>query len=127
MSEERRSDVPWYAPFRGKLPLESETTWYVLVNVLDVVLTYLLLRQSVDANARIPFYESNPLARWMINHYGIKGMVYYKFALVAFVVVLAQVIATRKPLVARGVLWFGTAVVGAVVVYSAHLLVVALG
>jgi hypothetical protein len=127
MTDERDPDVPWYSILRGKLPLETETAWYVLVSVLDVVLTYLLLRQSVGEGARVTFYESNPFARWILHHYGIKGMIFFKFGLVSLVAVLAQVIATRRPVVARWVLLFGTAVVGGVVVYSGYLLALAVG
>lgn len=106
----------------GRLPLETETAWYLLLSVLDVVMTYLLLWQSAQPEARVRHYESNPIARWFLNHWGIKGMIYFKFLLVAVVTVVVQVIATRKPAVARGLLLFACAVVGFVVIYSGYLL-----
>lgn len=119
-----RDQSPW-SIFRGKLPLESETTWYVLLSVLDVVLTYLLLRQSANPEARVRLYESNPVARWVLNHYGMRGMIGFKFVLVAAVAVIAQVVATRRPEWARYLLYFACVAVGAVVVYSAYLLALA--
>jgi hypothetical protein len=96
------------------LPLETETSRYVLVSALDVFLTYLLIRQP-------HFTEANPLALYFINHWGVKGMVWFKFGLVAFVCVLSQAIARHKPEAACRLLNFATLVVGAVVAYSVML------
>ena len=112
MSRSTDNDRDDRRPFwRRSLPLETETTVYVLVSALDVFLTYLLLR-------RPHFVEANVVARYFIDHWGMKGMVYFKFVMVAVVVVLAQVIATQRENTARRLLLFATVVVGAVVVYS---------
>ena len=100
-------------PFRA-LPLESETTAFLLVSFLDILCTYLLL-----ASGR--FRESNAVADWFIAGWGVKGMVYFKMALAAFVCTLAQVIAAKRPRTGRFVLLLGVAVTGAVVVYSVTL------
>lgn len=100
----------------GRLPLESETTWYILASCLDIFLTYLLLRHQ-------NFQEANPIARYFLDHWGWKGMIYFKLAMVAFVTVLAQIIATRKPETARRLLIFASLVVGGVVIYSISLYV----
>jgi hypothetical protein len=52
----------------------------------------------------------------------VRGLVYIKFAMVAVVEVIAQVIATKKIETARRLLEFGTLVVSGVVVYSLLLL-----
>lgn len=102
--------------FGGQLPLENETAWFVLVSVLDVVLTYLLLR--------LPHYrEANPIAAFFINHWGIRGMVYFKFFMVGFVTLITQVIARSREDTARRVLQFATVVVAGVVIYSLSLYV----
>ena len=93
---------------------ETETSWFVLVNVLDIVLTFLLIRRS-------GFVEANPIARFFINHWGLKGMIGFKLSMVLLVVAITQIVAYRRPQVARAVLIFGTIVVGAVVVYSVSL------
>ena len=49
----------WQILFRRKLPLEQETTWFIFVNVLDIFLTYLVLRQG-------GFTEGNPIARFFL-------------------------------------------------------------
>jgi hypothetical protein len=102
--------------FRGHLPFEHETALFLLVSVFDVLMTYLMLRSG-------RFYEANPVARFFINHWGPQGMVYFKFSVVAFICVLTQIIATRKPLLAERVLQFATVIVSCVVVYSLVLFV----
>ena len=100
-------------PFR-RLPLESETTAFLLASFLDILLTYLLL-----ASGR--FRESNAVADYFIAGWGVKGMVWFKMTLAAVVCVLAQLIAAKKLRAGRFVLLLGTAVTGAVVVYSVTL------
>ena len=103
--------------FRDKLPLEKETSWFVLVNVLDFFATYLLLLRVDNVG------ESNPLARWFLYRWGpFKGMLAYKLSLVAFICVIVQLIAIKRADLARRVLWFGIIIVSGVVVYSLVLL-----
>jgi hypothetical protein len=98
-------------PRRG-IPLESETAWYVLLNVCDILATWALLRRDPR------FIESNPIARWFYHGWGINGMVWFKLSMVALVVVIAQVIARKNEPLARMLLLFGCAAVGVVFVYS---------
>ena len=97
--------------FRGNLPLERETTMFILVSALDIIMTWYLLYSG-------RFKESNPLANFFIARWGIKGMVYFKMIVTAFVCVLTQIIALKKPAYAEFVLKLGTVVIGAVVIYS---------
>ncbi|WP_240928108.1 DUF5658 family protein [Thalassoroseus pseudoceratinae] len=99
---------------RGHLPFEHETTLYVFVSALDVFMTYILMRTGT-------FQEGNPVARYFFDRWGMKGMIYFKFGMVAFVLVLAQIIATKRPKVAEYLIKFATLVVGGVVVYSFYL------
>lgn len=101
----------WRWIFHQRLPLETETARFILVSVLDVVMTYILL--SVGG-----FRESNPFADYFIDHWGAKGMIYFKMGLVAFVTVLAQIIARHRLAAARWVLNLGTAAAAVVVAYS---------
>ena len=104
---------------RKKLPLESETTIFILVNVLDFVMTWwmLLHREMGFGN----FYESNPVARFFLDHWGVRGLLYFKMAVVAFVCVIAQIVATKREASGRFLLIVGTIVVSAVVIYSLRL------
>jgi hypothetical protein len=98
--------------------LQQELLRFVLVSVLDVFMTYILLRQPGDR-----FVESNPIARYFIYGWGVKGMVYFKLSLVALVCVISQVVVRRRPLVAKWLLNGATLVVAGVVIYSLMLLV----
>ena len=98
-----------------KLPLETETCFFIFANALDVFMTYVLLNQGPE------FQESNILANYILTKWGFRGMIYFKFALVAFVTVIAQIIALTKPQTARWLLIVGTIIVGGVVVYSSYL------
>ncbi len=100
-------------PFWSRaLPLESETSAFVLVNALDLMVTYLLLWRGPE------FLESNPLAAAILSRAGFRGLIAFKFAIVAMVCLIAQTIALKQILTARIVLLAGTIVVGLVVAYS---------
>lgn len=97
------------------LPMQDETTVFILVNCLDIFMTYLLLRMGA--------IEANPLANFVFQRWNIDGMIYFKMAITAFVCVLAQIVARSSLWKARGLLFLGTGIVGAVVLYSVTLLV----
>ncbi len=108
---------------RRGLKFESEISWFVLAATLDVVMTFLVLRFSAEGQTRSTFTESNPVARWVLSRWGIQGMVIFKLLMTALVVVIAEVVGTVRPQLARALLWGGTVVIGAVVVYTMRLLV----
>jgi hypothetical protein len=98
----------------GKLPLQDHTTYFILVNALDIFLTYLILtRQGVEAN---------PIANFFFRNWNIQGMIAFKMVIVGFVCILSQVIALRSIRSASRLLIFGTVAVGCVVLYSVWLL-----
>lgn len=98
----------------GNLPLQNETTYFILVNVLDIFMTYLLLNLGAA--------EANPIAAFFIDRWGFAGMIIFKLVIVAAVCVVSQVVATRNMRYARGLLWAGIIIVGCVVIYSLRLL-----
>lgn len=95
-----------------RLKLESETAWFVFLNLCDIVATYSLLRRDSR------YFESNPIARWFYEGWGFRGMVWFKLAMVVLVVVIAQIVACKRERLAQAVLILGSTVVGAVFVYS---------
>lgn len=97
----------------GSLELRDETSYFILANFLDLVMTGILLRVSA--------VEANPIAAFVHHHFGFVGMVGLKVASVVLVCALAQVIAKHKRATARALLICGTIVVAAVVVYSMFL------
>ena len=98
-----------------QLPLQDETTLFILFSALDIFMTYILMRFGG--------IETNPIARFFYARWAFGGMIFFKMGMIAFITVLAQVIALRSLNSARRVLQFGTIVVAMVVVYSAFLLV----
>lgn len=95
---------------------EQELLLFVLVSTLDIFATYILLR---DGN----FFESNPVAQFFYNRWGIKGMIYFKLGMVAGICTIAHVVSLQRPEWARRLLQFATVVVTIVVVYSVLLLI----
>ena len=117
LPENDESRPAWKRLLTGHLPLEAETSAFILVNVIDYLMTYYLLLYGGDGGRR--FSEGNPVARYFIDSWGpVKGMLGFKIALVTFVCVLAQVIALRSIEKGAFVLKFGTIAVAGVVVYS---------
>ena len=66
--------------------------------------------------------ESNPIAQYFISGWGTLGLVWFKIAMVTTIVLIAQIIATKRLLLAQCVLNGSTLFVGSVVAYSAFLL-----
>jgi hypothetical protein len=95
----------------------AETRAFILVNVLDIVMTWILLNRGDH------FYESNPLARYILDSWGQKGMIYFKLGAVAMVCIIVQIVNQRRPDRARMILTLGTLIVGCVVIYSLVLLI----
>jgi hypothetical protein len=109
----------FYLALRNRLPLEGETALFILASTLDAMLTrYLLSVGSSD----IWFVESNPIPRYFLDSWGLDGLTYFKFALVALVTVICQIIARSKIDVARRVLNFASILVMGVVIYSVVLM-----
>ncbi len=98
----------------GKLPLQDQTTYFVLVNALDIFLTYLHLRSGN--------VEANQIAKFFIDRWDVTGMVTFKMSIVAIVCVIAQVVALSSLKKASWLLNFGTLIITCVVIYSVWLL-----
>jgi hypothetical protein len=112
----------WHMIFRLALPLQRESALFLIVSVLDVMMTYMMLYDMPESEGRAMFYESNPVAGYILKGWGLRGIVIFKFSMVAVVEVIAQVVALRKLELGRRLLEFGTVVVALVVLYSMYLL-----
>jgi DnaJ domain/Domain of unknown function (DUF5658) len=99
--------------FGKPLRLHNETSYFILANFMDIVMTGILLRYSA--------VEANPIANYFYQRYGFIGMVSLKLASVVLVCVLSQSIAKRSEIKAKILLIGGTLLVAAVVVYSIFL------
>jgi uncharacterized protein DUF5658 len=113
----------WDTVFRLPVPFQRESSLFLVVSVLDVLMTYLLLADLAGVTGRAIFYESNPVARYFLEGWGVRGIVYFKFVMVALVEVIAHLVALKNIPVGRRLLEFGTLVVSVVVIYSMLLLV----
>lgn len=108
--------------FRLPPPLQRESCLFLISSVLDVLMTCMLLEDLTGVTGRTIFYESNPVAGYFFHHWNLAGIVYFKFAMVAFIEVISHVIALKNVAVGRRLLDFGTLVVSLVVIYSMYLL-----
>ncbi len=101
------------AGFRPR-PLQDETAMFILVNVLDIYITYMLL--AVGGS------EANPVARFFLDRWGFDGMIFFKMMIIAFYCVVTLVIAGHHLERAKSLLRFGTVVVAVVVIYGSCLM-----
>ncbi len=127
----RKSQSPKSQPrLFGPVQLPQETLRFVLVNVLDYVMTYLMLYYSHLQASPLQhlLVESNPVAGYFIDRWGVeKGLLGFKLGMVAAICLITQRIALRQPRTARWVLNLGTLVTAVVVIYSLSLLLRAFG
>ena len=96
--------------------LSAEKSIFVFVNFLDIVFTFLLLESG-------SFYESNPIANFILERSGFAGMIVFKLIVTLFVIMIANYISLHREETSRKLLHAGTAIIGAVVVYSSMLLI----
>jgi hypothetical protein len=113
----------WRRAFSGSLPLETDTTRFILVSVLDIVMTYLAIRYSYEGRTNRFIVEGNPIPAWFFARWNIQGMVFFKMVTVVFVTLIAQFVATRSMSRAKLILNGGTILIGCVVAYTCWLLV----
>lgn len=95
--------------------LEFEKTLFVIVNLMDIVMTSLLLQTG-------QFFEANPIAEFVISEWGFVGLTAFKLIVVAMVLLIANIIAVRRIRTSRFLLHFGSLIVGIVVAYSSVLM-----
>jgi hypothetical protein len=113
----------WETLFRLPLPLQRESGLYLIVSVLDVLMTCLLLADLTGVTGQAIFYESNPVARYFFEGWGLSGIIFFKFGMVAFIEIISQIVALKNEAAGRRLLEFGTLIVSVVVIYSMYLLV----
>lgn len=106
----------------GKLLFETELSWFILVGSLDVFMTYIILRSSAEGRTANVMIESNPIARAILHRWGITGMVYFKFGMIAVVSIIAEIVGQTRPQLGRNLLRLGAVIVATVVVYSLMLM-----
>jgi len=62
--------------------------WLLLLSSMDIMLTWVILLFGGS--------EVNPVARWIIDHYNLMGMIIYKFALIVFFIAICEIVGTLR-------------------------------
>jgi hypothetical protein len=105
------SEPPSSQSFWKRRPLyPNHYVWFVFLSVLDVLLTWLILAASG--------VEANPVAAAVIDRFGFRGMIVYKFALMVVVIVLCERVGRRNDRAGRRVITLGVAVTSLPIVLS---------
>ena len=62
--------------------------WLLLLSSMDIMLTWVILLFGGS--------EVNPIARKIIDLYGLSGMIIYKFALIVFFISICEIVGTLR-------------------------------
>ena len=106
-SSGRVFDVP-------EMRYQEQYVWLIFLSSLDIMLTWHILRNDGT--------EVNPVARIVIDTWGLTGAVLFKFALMLFVIIACEVIGRKRDRLARRLIMFGLIVTGFPPVYSTVLI-----
>ena len=63
--------------------------WLVFVSVLDIMLTWAILRRNGS--------EVNPVAQLVLEAWGLWGAIGFKFALMLFVIIVCEYVGRQRP------------------------------
>jgi hypothetical protein len=94
---------------------QSAYVWLIFFSSLDIMLTWAILRRGGE--------EVNPIARQVIDMWGLHGAIVFKFALMLFVIVACEVISRKREHVGRRLSWVAVGISAFPVVYSFGLLI----
>lgn len=87
--------------------------FFGLVSLADLVLTIHLVTHPSEC-----YYESNPIASWILYTWGICGLGLYKIGLVTFFFSIVSIIALMRKDVAYRVISSASIITSCVVLYS---------
>ncbi len=105
-----------FAAARESSVLQQESVLLISLSLADLLLTYKLLSQQSAG-----FFEANPIAHWIFTRWNIAGMTLFKFALIAGVIAIGEVVERHRPGWGRAVLIIGCIAAAFVVVQGAKL------
>ena len=106
----------------SSVPLLRMMLLFVLASLADLGFTIHMIQLPAGS-----FYESNPIAAWVLFTWGIEGMTAYKLGLVFLVCLIACAIAMQRRDVAQRLLSSAAIIVSSVLFYSLVLYVGASG
>ena len=81
---------------------QEQYVWLIFVSSLDIMLTWQILRSGGE--------EVNPVAKLVIDMWGLGGAVAFKFALMLFVIVSCEVVGRVRDKTARRLIYFAIAI-----------------
>ncbi|HJN80074.1 MAG: DUF5658 family protein [Phycisphaerales bacterium] len=87
--------------------------WLVFLASLDIILTRVILFFSG--------IEMNPIAKMVIDAFGVPGMAVFKFSVVSFVIIVCEVVGRTRRMTAQKLAVFAVLITGFPVVWSSVL------
>ncbi len=114
----QRNSEPIHEP-KGWLSLPhmrypNEYVWFLLFSSMDIMLTWLILNMQGS--------EVNPLAKEVIDEWGLPGAIGFKFSLTLMVVLVCEVVGRKRDRMARNLAQFAVIISAMPVAYSLALL-----
>lgn len=97
------------------LRFQDEYVWLIFLAGMDVMLTWYVLEQKGGE-------EVNPIAKVVIDSWGLWGAIGFKFCLVLFVILACEWISRSNRRVGKFLVWFALVVSSSPVFYTASLL-----
>ncbi len=67
---------------------QNAYAWLIFVSAMDVMLTWLILFVGGS--------ETNPIAQFAIDGFGLTGLILYKFALMVFVIIMCEIVGRKR-------------------------------
>jgi hypothetical protein len=92
----------------------NEYVWLIFFSSLDIMLTWTILARGGR--------EVNPVARLVIDAWGLAGAILFKFALMMLVIIVCEVVARQRPPTATRLARLAVVISAVPVVYSLALL-----
>jgi hypothetical protein len=95
---------------------QEQYVWLIFVSSLDIMLTWHILRIGGE--------EVNPIARIVIDTWGLGGAVAFKFSLMLFVIISCEVVGRKQDGTGRKLVLFAIFISSCPPIWSAVLLMI---
>lgn len=88
--------------------------WLLLLSAMDIMLTWVILHFGGR--------EVNAIARHVIDHYGLNGVIIYKFVLILFFILVCEVVGSMREPTGRMLSKISVAIASIPIIWSMLLL-----
>ncbi|MCP4758134.1 MAG: hypothetical protein GY894_11390 [Planctomycetes bacterium] len=109
------SQIDQEPPSRPAVLFPSLYLWLVFFGSLDIMLTRLILFFSG--------VELNPIAQMILESWGVPGISVFKFSVIAFVIIVCEIVGRAQIKTAKGLALFAVIVTAFPVIWSSVLLI----